>query len=170
MTPAQTIKRDVLRKFELSNSEAVAGSRESDARLLTRQLAAPSEFIEVPRSVELVGRRLAYWWDATVEREPSNELLLDFLVLPDGDAAAVLSFARRWGPLKWCERHGAPISHSSRCLAAHQAASKYRSWEDVGVWFAWMRRMRGIFEALVMLKNKKLPQHLAAVVLGRSET
>lgn len=159
MTPAQAIKRDVLRKFELTNSEAAAGA--DPLRALAGPLAAPSEFIEVPRTVELVGPRLAYWWDATVEREPSKDLLLDFLALPDGDASSVLAFARRWGPLKWCERHGAPVSHSSRCLAAHQTASKYRSWEDVGVWSAWMGRMRGIFEALVMLKNKQVPQHLA---------
>jgi hypothetical protein len=120
---------------------------------------------------------------------PSRDLLEEFLRLTDAPDAAILRFAKRWGPLGLC-KHGFPSGHPglywpSRPLEAHACPHdprigdscrctprgffEGREWEPLAEWRVWSRRVRATLEYIAALQQDKVPSEAAwrtAFLLG----
>jgi len=130
-----------------------------------------------PRDIELDGDRLIWTVQSVRYKHIRPEMLDDFIALgemydsdtPDVFRSGVLSFARRWGVLGLCEKHGLPCSHSQPpfglndrppCLPmlvtpVPPEGSDFQFWEPVSEWFAWSRKAKALLSIAAQLNQGK---------------
>lgn len=87
---------------------------------------------------------------------PSEDAaLIGFARLWDEDAqrfpAAVLSFAKRWGPLELCDAHLRPFAHTPRCQPWQDPAVAAAQWAEPVV--TWRRYSRSLHALLCLLAD-----------------
>jgi hypothetical protein len=125
----------------------------------TRNLAARADYLTIPPRVQLAAGTLRVWWGGGWEaREATDRLLVDFIALADSDDAGVLAFAKQWGVLSLC-RHGIPREHDESCHIGSMSGPDQDGAfpEHVGFWFAWARRMREVFNAIIAVRSGRRP-------------
>lgn len=96
---------------------------------------------------------------------PSEDAaLVEFARLWDEDsprfAAAVLSFAQRWGPLQLCDAHLRPFAHAPRCQPWQDRAVASAQWAEPVA--TWRRYSRSLHALLCLLADSQEYDHYPA--------
>ena len=104
--------------------------------------------------------RWRFDYDSIPAAKPDKLMFDDFLALADGDANAILAYARRYGPLDICE-HNLPRSHNEKnyyqslwriqktvgeghCQPLHDDDDPEWFWEPIAEWRRYARQALAI--------------------------
>jgi hypothetical protein len=143
-------------------------------------VASPPQNIQgeglfVPKDVQLDAEFLTWPVGATrvTYRRPAPDMLRDFVRLCDSPRdSAVRAYARKWGVLGICERHGLPCSHGQSTYGLYDGAepclpmlvtplppdgSDFRHKEPIAVWRLWSSKAKALLTIAAELNEERIP-------------
>jgi hypothetical protein len=90
-------------------------------------------------------------------REPSPEMLLQFVRLADAPAEAIRVYALRWGVLSTCRRHWLPSSHAPGCLPMRVPSRFYVYSEPIAAWRHFAKQAAALIRKAVAVRDNTTP-------------